>query len=324
MTTSNTPDGSRTWHPGPGRVSAGGATSAGTAASPEARGSVVRKALGPVLVTPASLVVLFATVIPAILLFRYSFNHYDPVALMRAAFTFENYTKFFTDRYFVAVLWTTVWMSFVCTVLALLLGFPLAWALARTQSRYKNLLLMGLVFPMLVGSVVRMVGWMVILGNAGVANTVFSMLHLTTMPVRILYTPLAVILGLTSFVLPYMVLTLQGVLEGIDPTIEEAARNLGAGPVNTFVRIVGPVAAPGVAAGAMLVFILGMNGYVTPVLLGGTGITMMAPTVYDQISHVSNWPFGAALALMLMLTTLALAMGAHWLIHRNYAKSMVA
>ena len=291
------------------------------ATSPEAR-RALSAALGPALALPASLVVLFATVIPAILLFRYSFNHYDPSVLMQTAFTFENYVKFFSDKYFLAVLWTTIWMSFVCTALSLVLGFPLAWALARTQSRFKNLLLMGLIFPMLVGSVVRMVGWMVILGNSGFANTVFHALHFISHPLRILYTPLAVILGLTSFVLPYMVLTLQGVLEGIDFSIEEAAHNLGAGPVKTFVRIIGPVAAPGVAAGSMLVFILCMNAYVTPVLLGGTRVTMMAPTVYNQISHVSNWPFGAALALLLMITTLALALGSHWLIQRNYAKTM--
>ncbi|PLZ02378.1 ABC transporter permease [Burkholderia sp. WAC0059] len=283
-----------------------------------------RAAVGPALALPASLVVLFATVIPALLLFRYSFNHYDPALLMRTAFTFENYVKFVKDPYFFAVLWSTVWMSFVCTLFSLVLGFPLAWALARTQSRFKSLLVTGLVFPMLVGGVVQMVGWMVILGNAGVVNSVLVALHLADRPLRLLYTPLAVMLGLTAYVLPYMVLTLQGVLEGIDFSIEEAARNLGAGPLRTFVRIVVPVAAPGVAAGAMLVFILCMNGYVTPVLLGGTGITMMAPTVYDQISHVSNWPFGAALALVLMVTTLALALGSNFLIHRNYAKTMAS
>jgi putative spermidine/putrescine transport system permease protein len=112
------------------------------------------------------------------------------------------------------------------------------------------------------------------------------------------------------------------VLEGIDFSVEEAAQNLGANFFTTFRRIVVPIAAPGVAAGTMLVFILCMNAYATPVLLGGSGITMMAPAVYGQITRASNWPFGAALALILVVATLLIALCSNWLIHRRYVKTM--
>ena len=129
--------------------------------------------------------------------------------------------------------------------------------------------------------------------------------------------------GTTAVVLPYMILTLQSVLEGLDFSIEEAARNLGASFAQTLSRVVLPMAAPGIAAGTMLVFILCMNAYATPVLLGGTGITMMTPAIYDQIAKANNWPFGAVLSLVSMIVTFALALLSHWIIQRRYTKTMM-
>lgn len=281
------------------------------------------KRLGASLAFPASIIVLMVIVVPIFMLFRYSFNHFDS-SLMIEAFTFENYIKFFQDPYYRHVFLSTVYVAAVCTALALVLGFPVAYFLAKSQSRYKSLFIIFLVFPLVVGSVVRAAGWMVILGNAGFVNFVMQWLGLIDQPVRLMYTPFAVIVGTTSVVLPYLILTLQSVLEGIDFSVEEAAQNLGAGFLTTFWRIVLPIAAPGVAVGTMLVFILSMNAYATPVLLGGTGITMMAPALYDQITKASNWPFGSALALVLVTATLIIALLSTWLIQRRYVKTMAS
>ncbi|HTR10302.1 MAG TPA: ABC transporter permease [Paraburkholderia sp.] len=275
------------------------------------------------LASPATLVVLFVIVLPGLQLVRYSFNHFDSVQMMQAAFTLENYVQFLTDPYYHAVLWTTVKVAALCTVLSLVFGFPVAYVLAKTQSRYKSQLVMLLVFPLLVGNVVRAAGWMVMLGNAGFVNALLLALGVVDQPVRLLYTPFAVVAGTTAVVLPYMILTLQSVLEGLDFSIEEAARNLGASFSQTLARIVLPMAAPGVAAGTMLVFILCMNAYATPVLLGGTGITMMTPAIYDQIAKANNWPFGAVLSLVSMVVTFTLALSSHWIIQRRYAKTMM-
>ncbi|MET0184536.1 MAG: ABC transporter permease [Achromobacter sp.] len=280
------------------------------------------KALGTGLAFPASLVVFLIILIPIVQLFRYSFNHFDPAEMMQSAFTFENYIKFFSDPYYRNIFFTTLWVAAVCTVLALVLGFPVAYFMAKTQSRYKSLFVILLVFPLLVGNVVRAAGWMVALGNAGVVNSILMGLGLIDQPLRMMYTPTAVVIGTTAVVMPYLILTLQSVLEGIDFSVEEAAQNLGANFFTTFRRIVVPIAAPGVAAGTMLVFILCMNAYATPVLLGGSGITMMAPAVYGQITRASNWPFGAALALILVVATLLIALCSNWLIHRRYVKTM--
>lgn len=271
---------------------------------------------------PASLVVLGIIVVPLFLMMGYSFNHFDPMELMQETFTLENYYKFFSDPYYRKVFYSTLGVAALCTTFALVLGLPVAYFLAKTQSRYKSLFIVLLVFPLLVGNVVRAAGWMVILGNGGVVNAALIWLGLTDEPIKFMYTPFAVVLGTTAVVMPYMILTLQSVLEGIDFSVEEAAQNLGATFATTFRRIVMPIAAPGVAAGTMLVFILCMNAYATPVLLGGTGITMMAPSLYDQISKASNWPFGAAMALVLIVTTLVLATLSNWVIHRNYIKTM--
>lgn len=284
----------------------------------------VRQAFaGGSLALPATLVVLVVIVLPGLQLLRYSLNRFDPVDMMVAAVTLENYVKFFTDPYYLSVLWTTIKVSALCTALALVFGFPVAYVLARTQSRFKSLLVMLLVFPLLVGNVVRAAGWMVMLGNAGFVNSLLVWLGIVPQPIRLLYTPFAVVVGTTAVVLPYMILTLQSVLEGMDFSVEEAARNLGATFGRTLTRVILPMAAPGIAAGTMLVFILCMNAYATPVLLGGTGITMMTPTIYDQIAKANNWPFGAVLSLVSMVVTFVLAIASHWVIQRRYAKTMM-
>jgi putative spermidine/putrescine transport system permease protein len=307
-------------------ASTSASTTASTSASTAAPASAASRgrALGGGLAFPASLVVLLIIMVPLLQLVRYSFNHFDPAEMMQEAFTAENYARFFADPYYRDVFLATLGVAALCTVLALALGFPVAYFLARTNSRYKSLFVILLVFPLMVGSVVRAAGWMVILGNAGIVNAVLKGLGLIEHSLQLMYTPLAVIIGTTAVVMPYLILTLQSVLEGMDFSVEEAARNLGAGFFTTFRRVVLPIAAPGVAAGTMLVFILCMNAYATPVLLGGTGLTMMAPALYDQITRASNWPFGSAMALILVCATLLMALLSNWLIHRRYVKTMAS
>jgi len=135
-----------------------------------------------------------------------------------------------------------------------------------------------------------------------------------------MYTETAVVVGITAVNLPFMVLTLQAVIEGIDPALEEAALSLGAGPLATFRRVIWPLAMPGVLAGTILTFILGMNAYATPVLLGGPRFQMMGPVVYGQFAGLSNWPFGAALAFVLMTATLILTVASSALVQRRYRR----
>jgi putative spermidine/putrescine transport system permease protein len=262
--------------------------------------------LGPALAVPAALLVAAFLAAPLAVLFRYSLNRYSPREFMIDAVTAENYIRFFTDAYFIGVLATTVQVAAVCTAVSLLFAFPLAYLLARTDSRWKSALVIAVVFPLMVGNVVRAAGWMAVLGNDGIVNHALLGLGLVTQPVRLMYTPFAVHVGIIAVVLPYMILTLQSVIEGIGRDVEEAASNLGAGPITVFRRVLLPLSLPGVIAGSTLVFILCMNAYATPVLLGGPQFKMMAPALYDQFVRTTNWPFGAALAFILMASTLVL------------------
>ena len=277
-----------------------------------------RRSIAPMLVGPATILVVLVLVVPMAILFRYSLNKFIPGQFMVEAVTVENYVKFFTDTYYLNVLWTTVQVAIACTVISLTLAFPVAYFLARTTSRHKSLLIILAVFPLMVGNVVRAAGWMVVLGNDGVVNAILQWSGLTAEPIKLLYTPTAVIIGIIAVVLPYMILTLQSVLEGIDYSVEEAALNLGASPSRTFFRIVFPLAMPGVLAGTVLVFILCMNAYATPYLLGGPGFKMMAPTLYKQITVASNWPFGAALAFVLIAVTFAATGASTWMLAKQY------
>jgi putative spermidine/putrescine transport system permease protein len=272
------------------------------------------------MIGPASLVVTVGILLPVVILFRYSLNRFTPGRFMVEAVTAENYVKFVTDPFYVGVLARTLRVATVCTLLCLLLGFPVAYCLARTRSRFKNLLLMAMVLPLFVGNAVRAAGWMVMFGQRGAVNAALQGVGLLGQPLQIMYTEFAVVVGIVAVNLPFVVLSIQATLEGLDRALEEAALSLGAAPAQAFRRVVLPLAMPGVITGVTLCFILAMNAYATPVLLGGPLFQMMGPTVYDQFVGVSNWPFGAALAFVLMAATLVLTVTSNWLAHRRYRR----
>ena len=270
------------------------------------------------LVGPAAFYVAIGLLVPLAILLRYSLNQFVPGKFMIDALTIENYVKFFTDIYYTAVLTRTVRVAFVTTVICLLMGFPLAYVLARTQTRYKNILIMLVVLPLFVGNAVRAAGWMVAFSNKGVLNASLMGMDALSQPLEIMFTETAVIIGITAVNLPFMVLTLQSVIEGIDRSVEEAAFNLGATPLRMVSRVLLPLAMPGVLAGTILTFILAMNAYATPVLLGGPRFQMMAPLVYSQFVQQNNWPFGGAIAFILMTATLLLTLAANILVQQRY------
>mgnify|MGYP003700615017 CR=1 FL=1 len=299
---------------------------AGTAAPARAeeRGGSILSAAS--LIGPATFIVAAGLLIPIVILFRYSLNKFVPRLLMVEAFTFENYVKFFTDAYYIGVFLTTIKVALACTVICLVLGFPLAYVLARTRTRFKNVLVMlvvGLTALLVggvgVGNAVRAAGWMTLFGSKGIISVGLMGIGITSEPTEIMFTTSAVIVGIIAVNLPFMVLTLQSVIESIDRSVEEAAFSMGAGPWHMFWRVLWPLALPGIAAGVILTFILGMNAYATPVLLGGPEFKMMAPLVFGQM-QLGNWPFGAAVSFILMITTLVLTMVAGFRLQKRYRR----
>jgi len=292
------------------------AGSLGSLAAREKRGG--RLSTAAFLVGPATIFVTIGLLLPVLILFRYSLNQFVPGKLMVEALTVENYYLFFTDPYYTAAFYRTLRVAVTVTLLCLVLAFPLAYKLARTESRFKNLLIMVVVLPLFVGNAVRAAGWMTLFGNKGFLNVVLLWLGVIDEPVRFMYTEFAVVMGILAVNLPYVVLTLQSVIEGIDRAVEDAAFSLGAGPFTMARRVLLPLALPGFAAGAIFCFILTMNAYATPVLLGGPQFVMMGPVVYVQFAGKSNWPFGAAVSFILMTATLLLTAAANLMVQRRY------
>ena len=270
------------------------------------------------LVGPASFFVAITLLVPVAILFRYSLNAFVPGQFMVDALTAENYLKFFSDSYYTNILIRTIRVATICTLICFVLGFPLAYVLARTQSRFKNIFIILVVLPLFVGNAVRAAGWMASLGNKGFFNQMLMSLGIITKPIEIMYTETAVLIGIIAVNLPYMVLTLQSVIEGIPPVIEEAAFSLGANPAKMAQRVLWPLALPGVLAGGILTFILAMNAYATPVLLGGPKFQMMGPLVYGQFAQQNNWPFGAAISFVLMSATIILMLSANRLLRQRH------
>ncbi|WP_339776441.1 ABC transporter permease [uncultured Thalassospira sp.] len=270
------------------------------------------------LVLPAGLLVLLLLGGPMLLMLRYSFNEYDPLYIMQQAFTFENYAKAVVDPYYQKILMTTITVALTCTVLTTLLAYGPAYWLARMESRWKSKLTILTMFPLLVGGVVRSAGYLALLSTTGLINATLLGLGIISAPLTLLYTPGAVIFATVGIVLPYMILTLASVIESIPRQVEDAAANLGARPATAFFRVLVPLSLPGVLAGASLVFILCMNAYATPLLLGGPQFQMMAPAVYEQFAKASNWPFGAALAFILLMVTVILTTVGSSVIAKRY------
>src|SRR3954449_8744666 len=179
------------------------------------------------LVGPATVFVAAGLLVPLAILFRYSFDKVDARRIMIETFSLDNYVKFFSDPYYTGVLATTLRVAALCTVVCLAMGLPLAYVLARTQSRFKNVLVMLVVLPLFVGNAVRAAGWMTLFGSKGALNAGLLNLGAIDAPLQIMFTEKAVIIGIIAVNLPYMVLTLQSVLEGIARQIEEAAFSLG-------------------------------------------------------------------------------------------------
>ena len=271
------------------------------------------------LALPALLLVSFFLLAPLLLIFRYSFDLYDPKSLMKDIFTLDNYYKIYSDPFYKNVLWVTAKIAFLSTFFTLLFAIPVAYFVSRTKSeRCRSFLIIIIVLPLLLGNAVRSAAWMLVMGTKGLINVSLIGLGLIHDPITILFTPTAVVIALISVLLPYAIITLQSVMDSIPTTLEEASRALGYSPFHSFMRIVFPLAMPGIIAAGAICFALAMNAYATPVLIGGPTMKMMGPVVYEQIAKLSNWPFGSALACLLMLTTLVLTILSTRYLNRKY------
>lgn len=256
------------------------------------------------LLLPALLVLLAFFALPMGTILVYSVGRSAPGALYIPDLTLANYVTLLETPVYFKVMMRTLRLGLIVTLLALVMGYPYAFLMARGRPWVRTGLLLAVLLPLMVSVVVRTYGWIVVLGLDGPVNTLLLALGLTSQPVKFVFNETGIVIGLLHVFFPFMVLPLSSVLQKLDPQLVEAARTLGAGYPTVFWRVILPLSVPGIAAGSMLVFTLSVAAYVTPALMGGAGINVMATLVAQQILVLVNWPLGAAIAVTLVIITL--------------------
>jgi len=232
-----------------------------------------------------------------------SLQSFDRTTGATGGFTLNNYTKFLGDSFYLGILWRTLKLAALTTCVTLILGYPVAFHLNLSSGRRRAHLTLLILAPLLISVVVRSFGWLVILGPNGLVNSALRGAGVISEPLRLLYTESAIVLGLTHVFLSFMVLSIATALGRIDPAVVRAAQSLGANPVQTFLRVILPLSLPGIAAGSLIVFTLSMSAFITPVLLGGPRVKVMSYLAYQQTLLLSDWPYGSAIAFVLLALT---------------------
>jgi putative spermidine/putrescine transport system permease protein len=195
-------------------------------------------------------------------------------------------------------------VSLIATAVTLVVGFPVALFITRASARIRGLVTLLILSPLLISVVVRSFGWLIILGPDGLLQSMLRPFGIKD--ATVMYTETAVVVGLVNVFLPYMVLSIVASLQAIDPAVPRAAASLGATRTQVFRRVTLPLAMPGVVAGSLIVFCLGSSAFVTPALLGGAEIKVLATLIYQQMMILQNWPFAAAISLALLVIVLAI------------------
>lgn len=221
----------------------------------------------------------------------------------------QPYLDFFGDSFYRQITGRTLWIGLVVTVFAILMGYPVAFFLYNLDGKRKNLLLALVVFPLWTNSVVRTYSWMVTLGRHGFVNSALQTLGIIDEPLKLLYTPISVIIGLVHLFLPLMVLSLTSAMENIHPSILEAARSLGASELRTFWTAVVPLTMPGLVMGVATVFTGAITAYVTPQMLGGSGVMMLSTLLYQKAMVTFDWDVSRVIAAVSTALTLLVTFG---------------
>lgn len=272
------------------------------------------------LVAPTAIFFTLFFIIPVGSLFAISFDKAaDGIITFQGNLTFANFERIFTRALYYDAIWRSIWIGVVTAFCSLLLGYPLAFLIARTLKPSRaTLITIFVLASMQLDMVIRLYGLMVLLGDNGLINASLIGMGVIATPLPLMYNQFGVVVGLVQITLPFMVLSLIGTIKSINPSLEEAARALGASQWQAIVKIVLPLSLPGIYAGTLLVFALAISSYVVPALMGGWKVVTLPIHIYQQIAEVGRWQFGAAVATILFLTSL-LALGVYVLALRRNA-----
>ncbi|QRM32672.1 ABC transporter permease [Microvirga sp. VF16] len=252
------------------------------------------------LLLPMVIINLIAFVIPVIRLGMISFLE-SRGGVLTNTLTLENYANFIRDSYSFQLIYNSLVLGFGVTIITLILSYPIALFLHRVSSKWRNLLFVITVSPLLVSSVVRTYGWMVILGDQGLVNGILMSSWIISTPIRLTNNMLGVFIGMVEVLIPYMTLSLIAGFGRLDVVFEEAAASLGANSWVRFRRVILPLTMPGIALGCLLCFVLSISSFITPKLLGGGRVFLLATEIYDQAIVQLAWPTAAAISVVVLI-----------------------
>jgi ABC-type spermidine/putrescine transport system, permease component I len=253
------------------------------------------------LVAPALLALLVSYAYPLAWMIRMSFNIGQGNGLYTTTFSLDSYIKPLTQAYYWQVIGNTLFLGVLVALLCVAVSYPIALFLAKSTSRWRSLLVALAIAPLLTSAVVRTFGWLVILGTQGLVNSTLTSLGLTSAPLPLANSFTGVVIGLVEIFMPYAILGMMSGFGRLSPELEEAASSLGASRRSVFLRITLPLSLPGLLTAFLLVFVLSISTFVTPQLLGGGRVHVMATEIYDQTTGLLNWPFAASLSVILLI-----------------------
>jgi spermidine/putrescine transport system permease protein len=243
---------------------------------------------------------LLFVVVPTAILFVYSFCERDEVGGVIFQFTLRNYQRVL-DPVYLSIFVRSVGYAGLTTIICVVVGYPVAYYMARATEEKRNRLLLLVMVPFWTSFLIRTYAWITILKQEGLLNGLLQSLHLTIAPLSLLYTPTAVVIGLVYAYLPFMILPIYGSAEKLDNSLIEAAYDLGAGPLRAFSAVIVPLTMPGIAAGTLLVFVPAIGMFAITDLMGGAKVPMIGNVIQNQFLQARDWPFGAALGVVFML-----------------------
>lgn len=259
---------------------------------------------GAILVSPSLIYLIIFLAAPLLLAIVVSFLTRGTYGNIIFVPSLENYRRLIDPLYF-QILLSSLWVALLTTAGCLIIGYPLAAFIARSPRKQRSFLLFLILIPFWTNFIIRIYAWIMILRTEGLINSLLLKIGLIQAPLEILYTPTAVMIGMIYEFLPFMILPLYASLEKIDQQLFDAAADLGARPWNIFSRITLPLCAPGIIAGSILVFIPAMGMFVVPDLMGGAKTMLIGNLIKNQFLIARDWPFGAAVSVILLLLTLA-------------------
>jgi len=262
---------------------------------------------GIFLAAPAGIWLLLFLGLPLILVLLYSFWIQAPGEMVERRFTLENYERFLTRPIYVRILIRSFRVGIETAILALLIAYPTAYYLSKRRSGSTILIFLILV-PFWTSYLIRLFSWMLILMEQGVANGILLSLGIISEPLRLLFTPFAVVIGLIYSALPFTILPIYAVLRGIDRELVPAAKMLGATDIQSFLEVTLPLSVPGIMTAFIITFISGAGSFLAPAILGGKGADLMSNVIVNRFLEAFDWPFGSALGIVLLVTTIVMLM----------------